>query len=94
MNTELRWLTIAEYGQLKGKSDSTIRRYIKMNLLRHKIENGKYYIQTSCQDQSSGNYHVETHDGLDDKIIELTKKLNHYKSMLNNRRIQNLEYLI
>ncbi|MEI6093272.1 MAG: hypothetical protein WCQ47_06275 [bacterium] len=38
------WLQITEYSLRKGISVSTIRRKIKSNTIKHKIENGKYFI--------------------------------------------------
>lgn len=38
------WLSINEYSQYKNVSISTIRRHIKNNILKHKEENGKYFI--------------------------------------------------
>jgi hypothetical protein len=39
-----RWLSILEYASTKGKSISTVRRYIKANRIKYKKENGKFYI--------------------------------------------------
>lgn len=38
------WLPITEYSLRKGISVSTIRRKIKSKSIKHKIENGKYFI--------------------------------------------------
>ncbi len=38
------WLSITDYSRYKNVSISTIRRHIKNNILRHKEENGKYFI--------------------------------------------------
>jgi hypothetical protein len=38
------WLSINDYSRYKGVSISTIRRHIKNNILKHKEENGKYFI--------------------------------------------------
>jgi cell shape-determining protein MreC len=38
------WLSINDYSRYKNVSVSTIRRHIKTNILRHKEENGKYFI--------------------------------------------------
>lgn len=38
------WLSINEYSQYKNVSISTIRRHIKNNILKHKEDNGKYFI--------------------------------------------------
>ena len=39
-----RWLSILEFANYKGKSVSTIRRYIKAERVKFKEENGKYFI--------------------------------------------------
>lgn len=41
---EGRWLSILEFANYKGKSISTIRRYIKADRVKYKEDNGKYYI--------------------------------------------------
>ena len=38
------WLSINDYSRYKDVSISTIRRHIKNNILKHKEENGKYFI--------------------------------------------------
>jgi hypothetical protein len=38
------WLSITDYSHYKNVSISTIRRHIKNNIVRHKEENGKYFI--------------------------------------------------
>ena len=40
------WLSITDYSRYKNVSISTIRRHIKNNILKHKEENGKYFIYT------------------------------------------------
>lgn len=43
------WLSISDYSRYKNVSVSTIRRHIKNNILKHKEENGKYFIYVSSQ---------------------------------------------
>ena len=43
-DTEGVWLSINDYSRYKNVSISTIRRHIKNNILKHKEENGKYFI--------------------------------------------------
>jgi DNA-binding transcriptional ArsR family regulator len=38
------WLSITDYSLYKKVSISTIRRHIKNNILKHKEEDGKYFI--------------------------------------------------
>ena len=42
--TEGVWLSINDYSRYKNVSISTIRRHIKNNIVKHKEENGKYFI--------------------------------------------------
>lgn len=42
--TEGVWLSITDYSRYKNVSISTIRRHIKTNIVKHKEENGKYFI--------------------------------------------------
>lgn len=42
--TEGVWLSISDYSRYKNVSISTIRRHIKGKILKHKEENGKYFI--------------------------------------------------
>jgi hypothetical protein len=41
---EYNWLTIFEYCELRKKSISTVRRYIKAERIKYKMVDGKYYI--------------------------------------------------
>ena len=46
MNQEGIWLSILDYAAVKKTSISTIRRAIKAGHVKHKEENGKYFIWT------------------------------------------------
>lgn len=46
MNQEGIWLSILDYAAAKKTSISTIRRSIKAGHVKHKEENGKYFIWT------------------------------------------------
>ena len=46
MNQEGIWLSILDYASVKKTSISTIRRAIKAGHVKHKEENGKYFIWT------------------------------------------------
>ncbi len=39
-----KWLTIVEYSNFKKLSISTIRRYIKSNRIKYKMDDGKYLL--------------------------------------------------
>lgn len=43
-NHQGSWLSIIDYADYRGKSISTIRRYIKANRVKYKEEKGKYFI--------------------------------------------------
>ncbi len=43
-STDGVWLSINDYSRYKSVSISTIRRHIKNNILKHREENGKYFI--------------------------------------------------
>ncbi len=49
--TEGVWLSINDYSRYKNVSISTIRRHIKNNILKHKEENGKYFIYVPSTDK-------------------------------------------
>ena len=49
--TEGVWLSINDYSRYKNVSISTIRRHIKNNILKHKEENGKYFIYVQSTDK-------------------------------------------
>jgi hypothetical protein len=42
--TEGVWLSISDYSRYKNVSISTIRRHIKSKILKHKEDNGKYFV--------------------------------------------------
>lgn len=46
MNQEGIWLSILDYANVKKTSISTIRRGIKSGHIKHREENGKYFIWT------------------------------------------------
>jgi hypothetical protein len=41
---EYNWVTIFEYCELRKKSISTVRRYIKADRIKYKMIDGKYYV--------------------------------------------------
>ncbi len=45
------WLSITDYSHYKKVSISTIRRHIKNNILKHKEEDGKYFIYVASSDR-------------------------------------------
>lgn len=49
--TEGIWLSINDYSRYKNVSISTIRRHLKTNILKHKEENGKYFIHVPSSEK-------------------------------------------
>lgn len=49
--TDGLWLSITDYSIYKKVSISTIRRHIKNNILKHKEEDGKYFIYVASSDR-------------------------------------------
>jgi len=45
------WLSITDYSRYKNVSISTIRRHLKTNILKHKEENGKYFVYVASSDR-------------------------------------------
>ena len=47
------WIPLVEYSAKRGVSLSTLRRYIKANKVRYKLENGRYLLYDDGKDFSS-----------------------------------------
>jgi uncharacterized protein involved in tellurium resistance len=54
------WLSITDYSSYKKISISTIRRYIKSNILKYKEENGKYFIYVPSNEKIKVRQDEET----------------------------------
>jgi len=54
------WLSITDYSNYKKISISTIRRYIKSNILKYKEENGKYLIYVPSSEKIKVRHDEET----------------------------------
>lgn len=67
-----QWLSILEYANYKGKSISTVRRYVKSGKVMKKEENGKYFI--FVEDFTGNKIRKEDNSLLEDLQIE-NKKL-------------------
>lgn len=77
------WLSINDYSRYKNVSISTIRRHIKNNILKHKEENGKYFIYVSSNEKILLR---EEEEGLRQKLeIELQRQI------INQLREENYE---
>lgn len=74
------WVSILDYAHLKGKSISTIRRSIKSNLIKYKLEDGKYFI--FCPKMiSAKNDSLEIAE-LRHKIVKLTEENDELKMLI------------
>jgi TolA-binding protein len=60
------WVSILDYAHLKGKSISTIRRSIKANHIKFKLEDGKYFIY--C-------HHVTPSKNNQNEIVQLKQQI-------------------
>ncbi len=79
------WISILDYAQQKGKSISTIRRSIKANLIKYKLEDGKYFIYTNLNRSHSLNNEqniLEENFKLKEKIIKLTHENDELKMLV------------
>ena len=54
------WLSITDYSRYKNVSISTIRRHLKTNILKHKEENGKYFIYVPSSERIKMREEEET----------------------------------
>jgi len=77
------WLSIVEYASIKKTSISTIRRSIKSGVLKHKEENGKYFIWTKESNLEKASLEkVLEIEFLKKKNRELEEEINDLKMLL------------
>ena len=81
--TEGVWLSINDYSRYKDVSISTIRRHIKTNILKHKEENGKYFIYVP----SSERLKIKE----EEEILKLRLEADLLRSKLKELREENNE---
>ncbi len=81
LDSSEKWLTITEYSNYKDLSVSTIRRYIKSNRVKYKMEDGKYYI--FCPNFREDSFVVDVQE---DSHIELEAKIK--KLEQENRKLK------
>ncbi len=77
------WLSINDYSRYKNVSISTIRRHIKNNILKHKEENGKYYIYASSMNKLRLREEEE--------ILRIKVELEEVRNQLRHLREENNE---
>lgn len=82
--TEGVWLSISDYSRYKDVSISTIRRHIKTNILKHKEENGKYFIYVPSQERVKAREEEE--------ILKLKLELELLKMKLKEIQEENNEF--
>jgi cell shape-determining protein MreC len=87
--TEGVWLSINDYSRYKNVSVSTIRRHIKNNILKHKEENGKYFIYVVSTEKMKRREEEELlavkleTELLRSKIRQLQEENNELKMLVN-----------
>ena len=81
--TEGVWLSITDYSLYKKVSISTIRRHIKTNILKHKEEEGKYFIYVPSSER------VKLKE--DEEILRIKLENELLKSQLRQMREENNE---
>ena len=79
MDENGQWLSIMEYCLERKKSISTVRRYIKSNLVKFKEVNGKYFIWYHA--------HAPKKDLMEDKLMHL--KMDNNRLANDNFRLMN-----
>lgn len=88
------WLSILEYASVKKTSISTIRRAIKAGHVKHKEENGKYFIWTKEIKSEYSNEKIELAHKLEMEFLkrqnrELQEEVNDLKMLLSVYENQN-----
>ena len=75
------WLSITDYSLYKKVSISTIRRHIKTNILKHREEDGKYFIYVASSDR------VKLKE--EEEILRIKLENELYKSQIRQLREEN-----
>ncbi len=83
MNSESKafWLDISEYSRIKEISISTIRRQIKLNKVKFKLEDGKYYIFSEDTVDVRDNYFAE-YEKVKKENIKLKEEIEELKMLI------------
>ncbi len=77
------WLSITDYSVYKKVSISTIRRHLKSNILKHKEEDGKYFIYVANLDR------VKLKE--EEEILRIKLECELLKSQLREMKEENAE---
>ena len=95
MNQDGIWLSILDYANVKKTSISTIRRSIKAGHIKHKEENGKYFIWTKdiavekveLSLKLENEFLKRRNRELEEEINDLKMLLQVYESNLNHDQL-------
>jgi hypothetical protein len=90
MNQDGIWLSILEYASVKKISISTIRRSIKAGHVKHKEENGKYFIWTNKNIEKVQAASIFEFDLLKEENKKLIEELADLKTLISAYEYQNL----
>ena len=85
---EGHWLTIPEYSSYRDKSVSTIRRYIKSERVKYKLEEGKYYIFVSDENYQNKQRSLEKEEmELRFRLVELESRIRQLEEENNDLKM-------
>ncbi len=85
---EGHWLTIPEYSSYRDKSVSTIRRYIKSDRVKYKLDDGKYFIFVSHENYQNKQTSQEREDmELRFRLVELESKIRQLEEENNDLKM-------
>lgn len=90
------WFSILDYAQAKSVSISTIRRGIKSNRLKHKVEDGKYFIFSSnliINKKSNEEFLMNENKLLRERVKKLSQELDELKMLVDIYEQHNLSEL-
>ncbi|MCF8058072.1 MAG: hypothetical protein K9K67_02155 [Bacteriovoracaceae bacterium] len=85
-----KWLSITEYSDYRNISISTVRRYIKANRVRYRLEQGKYKLHVSDEnytirankkDREELTLRLQLHE-LNDRVRVLEEENNDLKMLI------------
>jgi hypothetical protein len=77
------WLSITDYSLYKKVSISTIRRHLKTNILKHREEDGKYFIYVASSER------VKLKE--EEEVLRVKLELELVRSQLRQQREENNE---
>ena len=81
--TDGLWLSITDYSLYKKVSISTIRRHLKTNILKHREEDGKYFIYVASSER------VKLKE--EEEVLRVKLELELVRSQLRQQQEENSE---